>query len=157
MRIVAVLLALVAPVAVAPGEAAPAGGLCKAGEPILFECAAGAKRIAVCGSKPEYRFGTPASLDLNVSAGMHFAYTGYSGGGEAQISVPNGAYRYVVYSNTIRTGFGAGGNKPRFEAGVTVQRDGKTIATRKCTAPAHASIDEELAGKLLPEGAFIDR
>lgn len=158
MRIALLIAALAAPVAIAPEEAASAGrSLCKAGEPVLFECGAGAKRIAVCGKTPEYRFGTPARLDLSASAGMTYASTPYSGGGEQQLSVTNGAYRYIVYSNMIRTGFGPGGNNPAFEAGVTVQREGKTLSTRKCTAPRDAGVDLELAEKLLPQGEFIDR
>ena len=158
MRIALLIGALVAPVALAPGEAASAGrSLCKAGEPVLFECGAGAKMIAVCGETPEYRFGTPAKLDLAVSEGMTHAETAYSGGGEQQLIVSNGAYRYIVYSNMIRTNFGPGGNDPAFEAGVTVQQGGETVSTRKCTAPRDAAIDLEKAQELLPEGEFVDR
>ena len=140
MRIAAIMVALIVPGALAPGEAASAArSLCKAGEPVLFECGAGAKMIAVCGKTPEYRFGTPARLDLAVKSGLSQASTGYSGGGEEQILVANGAYQYVVYSNMIRTGFGRGGNKPVFESGVTIRRNGATVSTRPLPAGTKTS------------------
>jgi hypothetical protein len=158
MRVIALGLALAAPLALAPGKAVSAKpSLCRPGEPVLFECSAGAKMIAVCGKTPEYRFGTPARLDLTASAGMTYATTAYSGGGEQELIVANGAYRYIVYSSMIRTNFGPGGNNPAFEAGVSVQKDGKTVSTRKCTAPKDAGIDLDLAAKSLPEGEFIYR
>jgi hypothetical protein len=158
MRAVLTMIALAAPITLGSGEAASARrSLCKAGEPVLFECGAGAKMIAVCGETPEYRFGTPAKLDLAVSDGMTHAETAYSGGGEQELIVSNGEYRYIIYSSMIRTNFGPGGNEPAFEAGVTVQRGEKTLATRKCTVPTDAAIDLDLAQKLLPEGEFIYR
>lgn len=147
-----------APLLMAPlGASAPAigGGLCHVGEPVVFSCQAGSKWIAVCGKPAQYRFGTSARVELTADR-LAYANTPFSGGGETQIVVDQGGYRYVVYSSMVRTGFRTT-NDPAFESGVAVQKGGRTVATRKCTDPYDAPVDLDLARKLLPETGFVER
>lgn len=122
-------------------EAAPAPSrvACGSGEPTLFSCSAGNKRIAVCGvtnaqgqRTARYRFGSANKAEITLDGGR-FASVGYSGGGEAQIEFANGATRYVVYSRTVRTNFDERGNMPEFTDGVVVVKNGSRIANRQCT------------------------
>ena len=113
---------------------------CASDEQELFSCAAGTKRIAVCGvtnaqgqKTAQYRFGGSGKPEIVLDGGR-FASVAYSGGGEAQIEFTNGGVRYIVYSRTVRTGFDEEGNKPEFTDGVLVVRGGDVIAERNCTA-----------------------
>jgi hypothetical protein len=113
---------------------------CASDEQELFSCAAGKKRIAVCGvtnaqgqKTAQYRFGSPGKAEIVLDGGR-FANTAYSGGGESQIQFANGGVRYIVYSRTIRTGFDEEGNKPEFTDGVWVVRGDENLADRQCTA-----------------------
>lgn len=113
---------------------------CASDEQELFSCAAGNKRIAVCGvtnaqgqKTAQYRFGGSGKPEIVLDGGR-FASVPYSGGGEAQIEFANGGVRYIVYSRTVRTNFEADEpNNPEFTDGVLVVRDGKPIAERNCT------------------------
>jgi hypothetical protein len=61
--------------------------LCRAPETVLFTCAVRTKTVSVCGkgqSGAVYRFGRPGHIELEATD-LHFAYTGFSGGGEEQI------------------------------------------------------------------------
>ncbi|WP_431470425.1 hypothetical protein [Sphingosinithalassobacter sp. LHW66-3] len=150
---------------VTPGPAA-ASALCKPVEQVIFECGLGERTVAICAGGSgetryvQYRYGTADALELQHpaqpfgSGTLAWSSTPYSGGGEAQISFDNGAYTYVVYSRTVRTGFGEGGNAPEFSAGLFVQRDGRTISRKSCTDPAAAEVDIAAAQELLPPGAF---
>ena len=118
---------------------------CATDEQELFSCAAGNKRIAVCGvtnaqgqKTAQYRYGS--GKPEIVLDGGRFANVAYSGGGEAQIAFANGGVRYIVYSRTVRTGFDEEGNKPEFTDGVLVLRDDQPIAERNCTG-AVESVD----------------
>lgn len=65
----------------------PAVSLCRAPETVLFTCAVRTKTVSVCGkgqSGAVYRFGRPGHIELEATD-LHFAYTGFSGGGEEQI------------------------------------------------------------------------
>ncbi|OYY90474.1 MAG: hypothetical protein B7Y45_07610 [Sphingomonas sp. 28-66-16] len=137
----------------APASAGSGTGLCTADEVPLFSCAIGARTVSVCGggaannAHAQYRYGTPAKVELSSPRqgpnALVFARAAYSGGGELQFSFANGAYRYVVYSRTIRTGFGAGGNKPVFEDGLFVTRGGKLVSDKRCTGRSTAKGDAE--------------
>jgi hypothetical protein len=162
MRIVLAMM-VAAPLLMAPSvpQQRATSGLCRAGEPVIFACKAGAKWIAVCGAPAQYRVGTPGKLEMTYpaagdSGGLARASTAYSGGGEAQIVFARGGYRYVVFSSMIRTGFGKT-NDPAFESGVTVIKDGRTLSTRKCTDPADAPVDLARAEAAMPETDFVDR
>jgi hypothetical protein len=161
--LVAVLAALVS----TPGDArrrhlaAAPQSLCKQGEQVLFQCRVDRRTAALCaGAGPEgrfvqYRFGRPGALELAFpergSAGLSRARTAYSGGGELQVNFRTGGHLYVLYSRTVRTGFGAEGNQPDFQAGIAVVRGKRMISDRRCTdADDFASSPDDL----LPQGEF---
>lgn len=145
-----------------PGRVFPASAsLCRAGEQPLFQCQAGARTLALCAGAADgeryvqYRYGSPGNVELAFPvrgmAGLSRATIPFSGGGETQVNFRNGSYGYSVYSRTVRTGFGEGGNNPEFSAGVTVSQGGRELADRGCTAPADATF-EAATYDLLPEG-----
>ncbi|QIG80464.1 hypothetical protein [Stakelama tenebrarum] len=143
-------------------------GLCAAQEQAIFQCTSGMRVIAICAdSAPaqgyvQYRYGQPGNIELQHPAApqgsgtLAYATTAYSGGGEAQISFSRGRYTYVVYSRTVRTGFGPEGNAPEFSAGVTVLRDGTPIVRKSCDRPETARLDVAAAQHRLPEADFIE-
>lgn len=123
---------------------------CTPGEAIVFSCRTSpTKLVSVCASKDaaptkgylQYRTGKPDSsepLDLTLPATQvppPQAASGesipFAGGGAAwlRVSAKNNI-AFVVYTGIGN--WGPGGEK-REKAGVTVERDGKTVATLKCT------------------------
>jgi hypothetical protein len=141
----------------------------------LFQCAVGEKQIAICATgapsqgQVQYRYGALGNLELAYPAdpragtsALRWAMTGYSGGGETQISFENAGVKYVVYSRMSRTAFGADGrHAPHDQLGVAVLKGGKVIATRRCSPAAieggHSDwIDEQRTMKLLPQGEFVE-
>ena len=130
--------------------------LCTASEKPLFSCPIGRKLVSVCAGsgKPVYRFGAPGRVEL-TSTNLSTASVGYSGGGETQIAATNGAYRYIVYDRTVRTGFGEDGlHHPEFDSGLIVRRGARTLSSRACSA--EPVLGTAKAG-VLPPGAFVDR
>lgn len=135
--------------------------LCRIGEEALFQCRAGAKTIALCGGGAgaeryvQYRYGTPGNVELAYPArgmaGLSRANIPFSGGGETQVNFSNNGVGYTLYSRTVRTGFGAGGNNPEFSAGVTVRQPGRAPVEISCTAPTDESFGAAVYD-LLPEG-----
>ncbi|MFV0623317.1 hypothetical protein ACBY01_04795 [Sphingomonas sp. ac-8] len=128
--------------------------LCKASEKPLFSCPIGRKLVSVCAgaAKPVYRYGTAGRVEL-TSTDLTTASVGYSGGGETQIAATNGAYRYIVYDRTVRTGFGEDGlHHPDFDSGLIVRRGARTLSSRTCSA-------EPVLGTpnvgTIPPGAFV--
>ena len=96
--------------------------LCGVGETVLYSCAVGHKVVSICGGdgKATYYFGKPGKIEMSSQA-LHFAETGFSGGGETQVSLTNGAYSYIVYDKTVRTSFSSGGqNDPESSSGLVV-------------------------------------
>ena len=148
--------------------ARPARTLCVGGETTIFQCRVGTRLLSVCGGRAsgqayaQYRFGTPARTELTYPAQrqgagtMQTALIPFSGGGEAQIHFTNGATQYVVYSRTVRTGFGRGGNNPQFSAGVNVLRGGRTISRRGCSDGDSANVDLAAAEPFIPQGEPVD-
>jgi hypothetical protein len=150
----------------APVEAQPrrAASLCAANETPLFQCRVGRKMAAVCGGRSggrtyaQYRFGRPGALELtypnsrNGSGTLRRASIPFSGGGEAQFHFTSGNHQYVVFSRTVRTSFGAGGNNPEFSAGVTVRRNGRVLRTLGCSDGDSANVDLGAAERFIPEG-----
>lgn len=89
--------------------------------------------MAVCAAhgRAQYRYGgTQPELVLD---GGELGIVPYSGGGEAQIAFSNGAYRYVVFSRMVRTGFGPDGhNDPAISDGVLVLKGGQVADLHLC-------------------------
>ena len=150
--------------------AGPAGGLCAAEEFVVFQCAAGRKRVAICAGRSrsgqqyaQYRFGTPERIELiypttlDEGAGaMSWARTGYSGGGEMQVRFASRGHEYLVYSRVVRTGFGPDGHfDPRFESGVMVVRGNRLVSDVACEEPPDPWVHEEGAEQFIPEGEFF--
>ena len=159
-----------APLFVTPdrGTAAPPaydapGSLCAQSEVVIFSCGVGRKIISVCGDRrggphAQYRFGAPGDIELAFpgpgQSGLTYAREMYSGGGALQIRFSTSGYDYVVYSRTVRTGFGRSGrNYPRFSDGVMVRRGGRLISNRACTTEIRADAQAE---EFMPEGSIMD-
>lgn len=143
-------LAAPAPAPAAPSPAKSAQtSFCTPSETIVFSCRTSpTKLVSVCASKDaapnrgylQYRTGKPDSgepLDLTLPAAQvppPQAASGESfplaGGGAAWLRVSTKNIAFVVYS-----GIGNWGprGETREKAGVTVERDGKTVASLKCT------------------------
>src|SRR5580704_15683397 len=72
--------------AAAAGARAPASH-CRAGEPVIFTCAVGAKIASVCssGGKIVYRYGRPGAPEIEIASdgkdGKAFHSSGVGGGG----------------------------------------------------------------------------
>ena len=143
--------------------------LCRADETVLFQCRIGASLAAVCGGHgarayAQYRHGQPGRLDLIYPAAtdggpgtMTRAFTGFAGGGESQIRFVNHGVEYVIYSSTVRTGFGRDGhNNPRFSDGILMRRNGRRIADLACGGTLHP-VDSGAAPGFLPEGEMVAR
>ena len=134
--------------------------MCKPGEVAVFACPIGRKVVAVCmgtgasANTAAYRFGTPGRVELEARDLTH-ASRGYSGGGETQISLARGDYRYTLYDNMTRTGFGADGrNDSQMTTGLIVQRGGKTLSDRRCGGAETVMLSQ--AAARLPPGEFVE-
>lgn len=142
--------------------------LCQPGEKIVFTCGVQSKILSVCASSNfstragtvQYRFGPQEQPELlfpnppKSPNGVFWASsTLYSGGSESRIRMKNGDYDFLMFDAIIRTGFGAGGNKPEFTSGVVVKKKGKVASTRLCTT--RADMNSELT-QALPQEDFDD-
>lgn len=133
--------------------------LCTAGEVVIFQCGIGRKLVAVCGSRTpgggaQYRYGSPGRVELASPPGrLSYAREAYSGGGALQLRFSSGGYDYAVYSRTIRTGFGRGGNNPAFSDGLFVRQGGRLVSNRACTTAVTGNARPEAH---MPEGSILD-
>jgi hypothetical protein len=132
-----------------------AASLCDPQETVLASCAIGQRRVSICarGAKAVYRYGRPGRVELTTSD-LHWASTGYSGGGELQVTARNAGHSYTLFDRIVRTGFGADGlNHPKADSGLLVRRGEKILSARACTPaePIAAEIRE-----LLPDGEFVE-
>ena len=122
---------------------------------MLFTCAINRKIVSICRQErgqPMYRFGIPGHVELEGST-LHFARTGFSGGGEDQVQVDTPTHRYIVYTEIHRTAFGADGlHDPKSSAGLIVQEQGRTISSRKCAVDATF---HEQTEALVPAGEYV--
>lgn len=122
--------------------------LCGKSEIEVFNCKLKNKTLSLCGvgnlkqgSEFQYRFGTSKKLELiypNAKTQGQFwsSRTTYSGGGESRVHFNNGAFDYILFENTIRTGFGDGPNDPEFNAGIVTKENGKITSIRHCSNDA---------------------
>ncbi|MGI4800368.1 MAG: hypothetical protein ACRYG8_41320, partial [Janthinobacterium lividum] len=95
----------------------------------------------------------PGKVELS-SQTLSIADHMFSGGGETQISVKNGAYSYIIYDKTTRTSFSENGhNDSDFISGLVVQKNGKTISTKECGSEATISAD---ASHVIQPGPFLE-
>lgn len=134
--------------------------LCLKQEQVVFGCNLGKKVVSLCASNHssawnfQYRFGAPSHLELQFPdipspAKDHFWFssTAFSGGGSAHIRFVNAGYEYVLFDSTVRTNFGESGrHDPKFNAGIVVLQEGKTVSKRYCTndASIHAAAYEQM-------------
>ena len=160
MVCVAVIASLLRTIPAGPALASPppATSLCVGGEKALFSCPIRGKVVSVCGisnGKSVYRFGRPGRIELQ-SHDLHKAEQGASGGGEDQINFTANGYRYIVYAQTVRTGFGSDGhNDPDFISGLVVQKDGRKVMAAVCGGGGGQTIDWT-ADHFMPRGDFVD-
>ncbi|MFM8900530.1 MAG: hypothetical protein ACKOF9_11375 [Burkholderiales bacterium] len=136
---------------------------CTTQESIVFSCRTGAKMVSICASKTasahqtflQYRFGKPDSreaLELmlpETPTTANKAATGqtipFAGGGGSWLRFKKGPYAYVAYS-----GIGQWGPKgeTREKNGIVVERDGKRLATLKCTEAVQSQLGPDWFEKL---------
>lgn len=129
--------------------------LCEPQETVLASCAIGQRRASICArvSNTVYRYGRPGRVELTASD-LHWASTGYSGGGELQVTARHAGRSYTLFDRIVRTGFGADGlNYPEEDSGLVVRRGDKILSARTCTSvqPIAAEVRD-----LLPEGALVE-
>ena len=130
--------------------AKPAGqtSFCTPMEVSVFTCKSGVKMVSVCASKNhgknkgylQYRFGKfdsnePLEMmwpegEVVPSKAAKGEYTPYAGGAGTHLRFTKGNVSYIVYSGTGRWG---PKGEPMDKNGIAVERDGKLIASLKCT------------------------
>lgn len=161
----AALLHLLVPAPVSAQRPRPATSLCHVGEEPLFQCRIAGRHVALCAGGGQageryvqYRYGRPGRVELAFpdrgSAGLSWARTGYSGGGELQVNGERQGHRYVLYSRIVRTRFDGVNNAPRFSAGLAVIRGKRTLSDRECSDTDEGWSTEAAVERLLPQGAF---
>ncbi len=128
--------------------ASPAPSLCASGEKVVFTCKLKGKTASLCASTTaeggpavQYRFGTSRRIELRFPSAPQppselfwLSTTMYSGGGEARIRFRNGDTDYILFDQTVRTGFGGAPNDPQFTSGIATRAGGKLTSVRKCAA-----------------------
>lgn len=150
MRLLLIPLALLFSFACNAADKIPS--LCKNTEKEVFNCQLKSKTLSLCSagglSKQsgtiQYRFGTLRKLELEypntpASPVGHFwsSAAAYSGGGESRIHFKSGTFDYILFENTIRTGFGDDGlHYPEFNAGLVTKQNGKILSIRRCSNDA---------------------
>ena len=131
--------------------------LCETDEVVLASCPIRRRIVSVCerDHRAIYRFGRAGRVELSANV-MYLAHQMYSGGGESQIVVTRGAYQYVLYDRTIRTGFGGDGrNDPTFSSGLMVLKNGLHLANLVCATRSKDMIDANSATRFMPAGALV--
>ena len=136
------------------GAVAAEPSLCRVGEAALFTCALGTKIVSVCSGegRATYYYGSMGKVEM-TSSSLVFAATGFSRGGESQISFRNGAYTYVVYDKTVRTSFSPGGRNDPESTSRLVLKGKKAVSTKGCGSDATISVN---ASKLITKGTFVE-
>jgi hypothetical protein len=123
---------------------------------VIASCEIGKKKVSVCGhsKRATYRFGRPGKIELEGDD-LRYNFTGYSGGGESQIALSRGSWRYVIYDGMIRTGFRDGHNDPRFYSGLLVLRKGHVVSDRNCGG-LYSYLASGVADHYMPRGPETD-
>ncbi|CAN5905678.1 hypothetical protein BH11PSE3_BH11PSE3_33560 [soil metagenome] len=137
------------------GQGTGQASLCSKDESVVFSCRSGGKLVSVCASQAagpargtlHYRFGKPGPgepLELALPEAPTppaKAATGqsvpFAGGGGAWLRFTRGLAGYTVY-----TGIGKWGPKGevREKAGLVVERQGKAVATLRCTGDVESEL-----------------
>lgn len=158
----ACLLAAAAPTlqAQSASDTPPEGGLCQAGENVVFACSSGRKQIAVCAAPADdssigslsYRYGSQRNLEVNFPTEpvppRAFAsgnrVSDDAGGSLTYLRMNYGSTSYTVFSETTSPG-GYERN------GVLVENHGHT-ELHECDGQADAGglSDQKLIGKAVP-------
>ncbi len=147
---------------------------CTSEEAVIFACSTGSKLVSVCEAKTatrtrghlQYRFGKPNSnepLELMLPEDFvpaNKAATGefmpFAGGAGSWLRFNKGAFSYVVYSGVGRWG-PKGESKEK--SGVVVERNGKTVASLKCSGSVQSELGPEWMEKraitLKPNEEFL--
>jgi hypothetical protein len=131
--------------------------LCAANELVLASCSIRTKLVSVCGRnrKATYRFGRPWRIELKTK-NLHYAHQVFAGGGESQVVAISGAYRYVIYDRSIRSGIDIEGHSPlQFTSGLMVQRNGRYLANMICSPMNADIIDTSSVPNFMPKGEYI--
>ena len=131
--------------------------LCARDEAVLASCSVERKLASVCGrnGRATYRFGRPGRIELTATR-LHHAHQMFAGGGESQIVVTAGFYRYVVYDRAIRRGFDDEGHNPlAFTSGLIVLRKGRQLASKLCEPMNTDIIDTNAASNFMSAGAYV--
>lgn len=131
-------LAVLAAASLSRAHAAAPDTLCAKDEQVAFSCHVKGKIVSLCASADlsatagtvQYRYGKKNALELIYPSTpedprkvFRWGVTAYSGGGADYFRFANGGFGYTVYS-----GFGRGWQKE----GVTVEKDGKRVASLVC-------------------------
>lgn len=137
--------------------------LCAPAETVVFACRTGGKMISVCASKAagpargtlQYRFGKPDAgepvelvlpetpmVPAKAATGENVPF---SGGGGSWLRFTKATTGYIVYS-----GIGKWGPKGevREKAGVVVERQGKAVATLRCTGETQSELGPDWFEKM---------
>lgn len=134
-----------------PALAAPPS-LCAKGEAVAFTCSTGTRILSVCetegGRGLQYRYGTPAKLDLAFpppgtapAKVFHSGTMMYSGGGGAWLGFDNGAFGYTVFTAIGRWG---PNETAKSVAGVAVTKDDADVADIACKTPETSELGPDL-------------
>lgn len=118
---------------------------CPANNLLVFYCQTGRKQVALCqDAKGQllYRFGVDLRAaekqvirSPNDPAQVEGATQVYAGGGAAWLRLREGRHAYVLYSGIGRWGENG---QPEAREGISVEREGRTIARIPCSSPAES-------------------
>lgn len=138
----------------------PEGGLCQAGENVVFACSSGRKQIAVCATPGDdssigalsYRYGSNRNLEVNIPTEPVPPRAFASGNRVSDNAGGNLTYLRMNYGSTSYTVFSETTSPGGYERnGVLVENRGHT-ELHECDGQADAGglSDQKLIGKAVP-------
>jgi hypothetical protein len=121
--------------------------LCTKDEVPIASCPIGRRLVSICGrsKRATYRFGRPGKIELEGD-NIRYNFTGQWGGGESQIALSRGSWRYVLYDGMVRTGF---------RGGLLVLKNRHIVSDRKCGS-VPLVINSSIADDYMPSGPETD-
>ena len=138
-------------------EKRPQVTLCAPNEVVLASCLIRRKLVSVCGlnRRATYRFGSPGRIELTATA-LHHASQMFAGGGESQVVVTRGNYRYVIYDRATRLDSDRAGRRPlQFASGIMILRNGRHLSDTKCGNLDKDIINTALLPNYMPRGNYV--